>query len=260
MSELYIGNSTQNNFDGYSIFFDDERGPRQFAQRHECRPFFRTYEGAALELRVIRYERSREDQAVPFTPEEAEFYIKSQNWIKLQCYSKVAPRDSLSKRYIITHDNVLMFERLVATVRHLGSRYKQTYFLVVGDFFIWFEEVHKEMAIDSIFRTYADYLECNNGVYRYSLDKVQANRDKHNMILAAQVQKKDDAPKKIDAVPDKFIIQDLADRVVSRDEIVRRVNEAYSADIDSLEIYVKPSDGKAYYVVNDKIFGYVDLY
>lgn len=260
MSDLYIGNSTLNNFDGYSIFFDDERGPRQFAQRNERRPFFSTYEEAELALQVLLYERSREEQAVPFTLGEAEFYIRTQNWANLPGYFKDAPRDLLNKHMIMTHDNQLMFERLVATVRQLGSSYKRTYYLVVGEFFIWFKEFHKEMAVDHIYRTYTDYLECDEGVYRYSFDKVQANRAKHSILVATQVQSKAIDPEKNDVNPDKFIIQNLTGRGISREEIVRRVNEDCNVDIDSLDIYVKSCEGKAYYVVNGNVFGSVDLY
>ena len=46
-------------------------------------------------------------------------------------------------------------------------------------------------------------------------------------------------------------------------DLVKKCEEAYKAEnkakIKSIDIYVKPSERKAYYVVNDKSAGYVDL-
>ena len=48
-------------------------------------------------------------------------------------------------------------------------------------------------------------------------------------------------------------------------EIMAKVEEAYKAEghrlssIRSIELYVKPEDGKAYYVINEKTAGSVDL-
>ncbi|MDY5576592.1 MAG: DUF6465 family protein [Lachnospiraceae bacterium] len=47
------------------------------------------------------------------------------------------------------------------------------------------------------------------------------------------------------------------------DEIVEKCKKAYEAEntakIKSIDVYVKPSDKKAYYVVNDKVAGSVEL-
>lgn len=60
--------------------------------------------------------------------------------------------------------------------------------------------------------------------------------------------------------PKKFIIQNQADQSISYTDIVKKVNKAYKENIKSLEIYVKSSENKAYYVINGDVTGSVDLY
>lgn len=67
------------------------------------------------------------------------------------------------------------------------------------------------------------------------------------------------APAKI-VEPKKFIIQNQADQSISYTDIVKKVNKAYKENIKSLEIYVKSSENKAYYVINGDVTGSVDLY
>lgn len=59
-----------------------------------------------------------------------------------------------------------------------------------------------------------------------------------------------------------IILQFEFGEFVSKD-LVEKCKQAYKAEnktkIKSIDIYVKPSDKKAYYVVNDKSAGYVDL-
>lgn len=67
------------------------------------------------------------------------------------------------------------------------------------------------------------------------------------------------APAKV-VEPKKFIIQNQADQSISYTDIVKKVNKAYKENIKSLEIYVKSSENKAYYVINGDVTGSVDLY
>lgn len=60
--------------------------------------------------------------------------------------------------------------------------------------------------------------------------------------------------------PKKFIIQNQADQSISYTDIVKKVNKAYKENIKSLEIYVKSSENKAYFVINGDVTGSVDLY
>ena len=54
-------------------------------------------------------------------------------------------------------------------------------------------------------------------------------------------------------------------REVSMDEVIKRVEEDYKAhgntdEIKNQEIYVKPEDFTAYYVINDDVVGKVHLF
>ena len=69
---------------------------------------------------------------------------------------------------------------------------------------------------------------------------------------AKKVAKKTVAPK-------KFVIQ-ASGNEVSYDAVVKKVNKAYKDSIKTLEIYVKPEENKAYYFINGKDDGSVDLF
>ncbi len=60
--------------------------------------------------------------------------------------------------------------------------------------------------------------------------------------------------------PDNFVIQSNAGQSVTYTDVVKRVNAAYDGTIESLDIYVKAEDGKAYYVINGGVTGAVDLF
>lgn len=70
---------------------------------------------------------------------------------------------------------------------------------------------------------------------------------------------KEAAPKEAEA---NIVLQFDFGEFISKD-LVEKCKQAYKAEnktkIKSMDIYVKPSDKKAYYVVNDKSAGYVDL-
>ena len=56
------------------------------------------------------------------------------------------------------------------------------------------------------------------------------------------------------------MVQTLAGAEISYDDIVKKVNQAVSEKIKTLEIYVKAEEGKAYYVVNGSNTGAVELF
>ncbi|WP_051142171.1 DUF6465 family protein [Butyrivibrio sp. XPD2006] len=52
----------------------------------------------------------------------------------------------------------------------------------------------------------------------------------------------------------------FGDKAVSDDVLVAAAKKAYGKkDIKNLDIYVKPEEGKAYYVVNNDVTGSFDL-
>ncbi|WP_026652891.1 DUF6465 family protein [Butyrivibrio proteoclasticus] len=52
----------------------------------------------------------------------------------------------------------------------------------------------------------------------------------------------------------------LGDKALSEEELVSRAKKAYGkTDIKNLDIYVKPEEGKGYFVVNNDATGSFDL-
>ncbi len=52
----------------------------------------------------------------------------------------------------------------------------------------------------------------------------------------------------------------FGDKAVSEEQLVSQAKKAYGGkDIKDLNIYVKPEEGKAYYVVNNDVTGSFDL-
>ncbi|WP_035766001.1 DUF6465 family protein [Butyrivibrio sp. NC2002] len=65
------------------------------------------------------------------------------------------------------------------------------------------------------------------------------------------------------AIKTKIELQ-YGDKSVSQDDLVARAKAAFEEKynvkgVKSLELYVKPEDGKAYYVVNHEMTGDIDL-
>ena len=56
------------------------------------------------------------------------------------------------------------------------------------------------------------------------------------------------------------MVQTLAGAEISYNDIVKKVNQAVSEKIKTLDIYVKAEEGKAYYVVNGSNTGAVELF
>jgi hypothetical protein len=52
----------------------------------------------------------------------------------------------------------------------------------------------------------------------------------------------------------------FGDKAVTEEQLISKAKEAYGKkDIKNLDIYVKPEEGKAYYVVNNDVTGNFDL-
>lgn len=67
-------------------------------------------------------------------------------------------------------------------------------------------------------------------------------------------------PRKKKIVP-HFVIQNSVDNGITYEAIVEKVQTAIgTADVNSIDIYVKAEEGKAYYVCNGEIAGAVDLF
>ena len=52
----------------------------------------------------------------------------------------------------------------------------------------------------------------------------------------------------------------FGDKAITEDQLVSQAKKAFGRkDIKNLDIYVKPEEGKAYYVVNNDVTGSFDL-
>lgn len=57
-----------------------------------------------------------------------------------------------------------------------------------------------------------------------------------------------------------FVIQSSADQSITYEAVIEKVKAAFDGEVTSVDIYVKPEEGKAYYVINGDVTGAVDLY
>ena len=93
--------------------------------------------------------------------------------------------------------------------------------------------------------------------------KTEAEKEEKKPAAKKAPAKKEEAPAE-KAVTAKLFIE-FGGNKFAADEIVEKCKAAYKADnsrkqVRSIEVYVKPEDNKAYYVVNGKADGlYIDL-
>ena len=67
------------------------------------------------------------------------------------------------------------------------------------------------------------------------------------------------AAKKI-VIPDTFVIQNSVGQGVSYKDVIKKVNDVFDGAIETLDVYVKADEAKAYYVINGDVTGSVDLF
>ena len=100
--------------------------------------------------------------------------------------------------------------------------------------------------------------------------KTEAEKEEKKPAAKKAPAKKEEAPaeKAVKKAPEKDtakIFIEFGGNKFAADEIVEKCKAAYKADnsrkqVRSIEVYVKPEDNKAYYVVNGKADGlYIDL-
>ena len=100
--------------------------------------------------------------------------------------------------------------------------------------------------------------------------KTEAEKEEKKSAAKKAPAKKEEAPaeKAVKKAPEKDtakIFIEFGGNKFAADEIVEKCKAAYKADnsrkqVRSIEVYVKPEDNKAYYVVNGKADGlYIDL-
>lgn len=171
MSVLYVsGFKDTDGSEKYGLFYDDVNGePCLFTENWKAVSFDSEAE-AQEKLNKFAEERKREDEAEPFSLEEAEAYASVHKWKFATTYAKTAPHEYLVKSWLSEEDRA-GYERFVATMKRnfvVGYFYnhKNDYF-ILGDFYYWYMGQLDNMAVDLINRTTVDNLEYRDGAYHY---------------------------------------------------------------------------------------------
>ena len=174
MSKLFIQSLGPDLYD--ICYYDDKTGERKAHKENWKVVCFKTEKEAEERLAAVEAERKREDEAKPFTMEEAEAFVKKHEWTFATTYAKTAPHEYLVKARL-SESQKKQYERFVATMKANSVEayfytHKNNYF-ILGDNYYWFMGQHENMSVDLINRTKTEYLEFKDGVYRYSPEKAQ---------------------------------------------------------------------------------------
>ncbi len=169
MSELYVGVVDNNGLKKYGLYDNRKKMPELYSE--DWKPvIFETEDEAKSKLEALEKERLRENEAVPFSPEEARLYAESHYWKIASTYAKTAPHEYLMKKWLVEEDK-LLYERFVATIKKdsiVAYFYEhENNYLILGDHYYWFMPLPENLAVDLINRTTIDYLEYRDGAYHY---------------------------------------------------------------------------------------------
>ena len=171
MSLLYVSKFIDDNgSERFGLFYDDLNGNRCAHEEDWKHVVFDSEKEAHNKLEQITEERKREDDAVPFSLEEANAFAENHRWKFATTYAKTAPHEYLVKAWL-SEDDKREYERFVSAMKKnavVGYFYghKNDYF-ILGDHYYWFMGQHDNMAVDLINRTTINYLEYRNGAYYY---------------------------------------------------------------------------------------------
>ena len=169
MTKLYVDVFSDDGINKFAIFDDGDCEHKPCTEN--WRPHvFDTLEQAHARLNEYESERLREDNADPFTLEDAKKYAESHYWKFATTYAKSAPHEYLVKNRLVEEDK-LLFERFVATIKAnsvIGYFYgHKNGYLILGDHYYWFMPEPENRAVGLINRTTTDYLEYRDGAYYY---------------------------------------------------------------------------------------------
>ena len=173
MSQLYIDTFDDNGITKFALYFalyNDGNNPPTVYNEDWKPVVFETEDEAKAKLEELTNERIRENNAVPFSLEDAKLYAESHCWKFATTYAKTAPHEYLVKKWLVAEDQ-LLFERFIATIRAesvVGYFYgHKNDYLILGDHYYWFMPLPDNLAVDLINRTTTDYLEFRDGAYYY---------------------------------------------------------------------------------------------
>ncbi len=169
MSKLYISTFNDNGIKKFALF-DDRKSPAEILYEDWKPVVFDNEDDAKAKLASLEAERERENDAVPFSLEEAEKYAESHYWKFASTYSKTAPHEYCIKKWLAKEDQ-LLYERFVATMKAnsvVGYFYgHKNDYLLLGKHYYWYMPLPENMAVDLINRTTTDNLEFRDGAYHY---------------------------------------------------------------------------------------------
>ena len=114
MSKLFIQSLGPDLYD--ICYYDDKTGERKAHKENWKVVCFKTEKEAEEWLAAVEAERKREDEAKPFTMEEAEAFVKKHEWTFATTYAKTAPHEYLVKARL-SESQKKQYERFVATMK-----------------------------------------------------------------------------------------------------------------------------------------------
>ena len=168
MTKLYVSVYAEDR--GKFAIYDDRNNSHNVYGENWKPLIFDSEEEAQAKLAMLEAERSREENAIPFSLEEAKKYAESHYWKFASTYAKTAPHEYLIKSWLVDEDK-LLFERFVATMRAnsvVGYFYgHKNDYLILGDHYYWYMPLPDNLAADLINRTTTDNLEYLDGAYYY---------------------------------------------------------------------------------------------
>ena len=177
MSKLYVSSYDDKGIIRYAIF--DDRSDDIYHENFKP-VVFDTEDKAKARLVAYEAERAREDNATPFSLEDAKKYAESHYWKFASTYAQTAPHEYLVKHWLVDEDK-LLFERFIATMRAnsvVGYFYgHKNDYLILGDHYYWYMPLPDNLAVDLINRTTTDNLEYRDGAYYYK------GRKENNQII-----------------------------------------------------------------------------
>ena len=179
MSHLYISKfQSEEGKDLYGLFYDDAYGKKCPYNENWKHVAFATDKEANEKLKLIEDERKREDEAEPFSDEDARKFAENYKWKFATTYAKTAPHEYLVKLWLPDEDQIL-YERFVASMKKnsvVGYFYgHENKYFILGNYYYWFMGQHDNMAVDLINRTTVDNLEYRDGAYYYKGKQEEKN-------------------------------------------------------------------------------------
>lgn len=176
MSRLFIAKLDNLPIDAYGLFYNDEAGVRQAYKENFKELVYDTHKKAYAKLESLINERYYEDDAVPYTMEDAKTFIKNRHWKFAKTYAKTDPHDYVLKEAIpIPYKDE--FYRFIATIRAnsvtLHKKDHEECIMVCGDYYYWFERQMDKVAAHLIKRAKMEYLSSKDGAYYYNEDIVR---------------------------------------------------------------------------------------